>query len=84
MASVAGLVVDVAEKIIADDWLQYESHDGSRSYYVIGADAYWEHVGTGPEGAKTIRLVSWAGSQDRPLAEHAVRSQLAGVDAASI
>jgi hypothetical protein len=79
MASVAGLVVDVAEKIIADDWLQYESHDGSRSYYVIGADAYWEHVGTGP-GRCEDYTPCFVGRQPKigPLAEHAVRSQLAG------
>lgn len=79
MPSLAELVQDVAEKIIADDWLEYESEDGSRSYYVIGADAYWDHVGTGPGTAQdyTLCLVE---RQPRigPLAEHTVRSQVAG------
>lgn len=75
MAGLPKLMQCVADKIIADDWFESESPDGSRSFYVIGADAYWDDVQTG--GTYTTCLVG-PGPKVGPLAEHVVRAQVAG------
>jgi hypothetical protein len=46
MARLPELIYEVAERVIADDWLERKSPDGERSYYVIGADAYVDDLET--------------------------------------
>lgn len=74
MTSLAETVEDIADKIIVGDWFTSESDDGSRSFYVIGAAAYWDDVQSG--GRFTTCLVA-PGSKVGPLADHTVRSQVA-------
>jgi len=65
----------VAHKIVDDDWFESESPDGSRSYYVIGAEAYRDDVST--NGSYTACIVR-PGPEAGPLAQHVVRSQVSG------
>ena len=65
----------VADKIINDDWFESQSPDGSQSFYVIGAEAYWDDVQSG--GSYTPCLVA-PGPSVGPLADHVIRSQVAG------
>jgi hypothetical protein len=75
MASLAEVVQDIADRIVADDWFKSESPEGSQSYYVIGAGAYRDDVESGCK--YTICFVG-PGPNIGPLAEHVVRSQVAG------
>jgi hypothetical protein len=75
MPGLPKLMKSVAAKIIGDDWFENESPDGERSYYVIGADAYWDDVNTG--GSYTM-CIPRLGPQAGPLAKHVVGSQVAG------
>ena len=69
------VVQDVTDKIIAGDWFEREAPDGSRSFYVIGAEAYWDDVKTSGSYTDCLAL---PGPEVGPLAEHVVRSQVAG------
>lgn len=75
MPGLPKLMKSIADKIIDDDWFESESPDGVRSFYVLGAEAYWDDVRTG--GTYTTCIVP-PGPKVGPLAEHVVRSQVAG------
>ena len=75
MAWLAEVMQDVAGRIIADDWFSRELLDGSQSYYVIGAKAYGDDLETGWSYTECCVQI---GRKIGPLAEHVVRSQVAG------
>lgn len=75
MARVSRLQVvmkDIADKLIADDWFEMCSPDGSGSYYVIGASEYDADV------RDDYTLVVTSKTRPGPMGEHVMRSQVAG------
>lgn len=74
MAWLPAVMQNIAERIVADDWFERESADGSQSYYVIGQSAYWDDVNG---GYHYIDCLVTPGPETGPLAEYLVRSQVA-------
>src|SRR5437870_4264041 len=74
MTGLAGVLSEIAELLLADDWCKYLSSDERSYYYVIGSNAFdaeptgrWEWTRVEIPGLK----------QSGPQAESHVRSQLA-------
>jgi hypothetical protein len=74
MAWLPEVMKGIAEKIISDDWVERQSPDAMESYYVIGAAAYRNDLETNDYTDCFVLPRPEVG----PLAEHVVRSQVAG------
>jgi hypothetical protein len=69
------VIVDIADRLIKNDWFQMVSDDESRSYYVIGVEDYY----AGLSGEVTYRgMVVNTTTETGPYGEYFARSQVAG------
>lgn len=69
------VIVDIADRLIENDWFQMVSDDESRSYYVIGVEDYY----AGRSGEVTYRAIAVnTTAESGPYGEYIARSQVAG------
>lgn len=68
-------MVDIADRLVENDWFQMVSDDESRSYYVIGVEDYYADLsGEVTYSGMVVNTATEAG----PLGEYIARSQVAG------
>src|ERR1017187_745572 len=69
---------EIAQKLIAGDWIQMLSDDGKRYYYIIGAESY----NAGLSDEVRFNNFMWPSGSARaaigPIGEFKSRSQVAG------
>jgi hypothetical protein len=72
--SLANVLSELVDRLVADDWCRFSTGDGSRHYYEIGFEA--AHAGR--TGDADFRVLEWpAPNPISPLAEWYSRSQVA-------
>jgi hypothetical protein len=52
--SMPTILKEIADRLLADDWIRMAGPDGKRFYYVMGADAWSHEIDTGERFGMTV------------------------------